>query len=206
MSAQVDSHWLRSRFAGHAGGGANAVPDPALCPAAVLVPLVERGGSLNLILTRRTEHLRDHAGQISFPGGRIEAHDADPVAAALREAEEEIGLGRDAVELLGKLPAYCTGTGYCVEPVVGLVDQRAVLRPQPEEVAEIFEVPLAFVLDTRNHRPHVIVREGREHHLWAMPYGEHFIWGATAGMLRELGRRLQPHAPRPGDGRYPPGE
>ncbi|PWG61343.1 CoA pyrophosphatase [Sediminicurvatus halobius] len=201
MSAHVDSHWFRQRFlaqpiepvAGTAGEG--------LCPAAVLVPLVERSRGLHLILTRRSEHLREHAGQISFPGGRIEPHDRDPVAAALREAEEEIGLGPESVELLGRLPTYCTGTGFVVEPVVGLVDPTAPLRPEPGEVAEIFEVPLDFVLDTRNHRRHVVHRRGRKYRLWAMPYGEYFIWGATAGMLLELGRQLHgAEWPPAGDG------
>lgn len=190
MSTHVDSHWFRSRFPARPLEPVAAMADEGLCPAAVLVPLVERAGGLHLILTRRSEHLREHAGQISFPGGRIEPCDPDPVAAALREAEEEIGLGPQSVELLGRLPNYCTGTGFVVEPVVGLVDPAAPLRPEPGEVAEIFEVPLGFILDARNHRRHVIRRQGREYRLWAMPYGDYFIWGATAGMLLELRRQL----------------
>ncbi|MDZ7809824.1 MAG: CoA pyrophosphatase [Arhodomonas sp.] len=169
----------------------------ALHPAAVLVPLVERGEGLSVILTRRTAHLRAHAGQISFPGGRIEAHDISSLAAALREAEEEIGLSPALVELLGSLPEYPTGTGFRIAPWVGLVDPGAALVAEPREVAEIFEVPLHHVLDDRNHRPHAMHYRGRRHRLCAIPYGEYYIWGATAAILRDLYRLLAdcPDAP-----------
>ncbi len=161
-----------------------------LIPAAVLVALIEREQGFNVLLTRRTEHLRDHAGQISFPGGRIEPHDPSPAAAALREAEEEVGLAAARVELIGRLPSYERRTGYLVHPVVGLVRPPVRLSPDPYEVAEIFEVPLAFFLDPGNHRWHYVEYEGRRHRLCAMPYKDYFIWGATAAILRELYRTL----------------
>jgi len=157
-----------------------------LKPAAVLVPLVERPDGFHVLLTRRTETLRSHAGQISFPGGRIESTDASVEAAALREAQEEIGLSPDRVEILGRLGRYTTGTGYLVYPVVAVVDPPLSLRPDPAEVAEIFEVPLSFLLDPRNHRPHRMEYQGRVYNLVAMPYGDYYIWGATAAMLRNL--------------------
>ncbi len=157
-----------------------------LKPAAVLVPLVERPDGFHVLLTRRTETLRSHAGQISFPGGRIESTDASVEAAALREAQEEIGLSPDRVEILGRLGRYTTGTGYLVYPVVAVVAPPLSLRPDPAEVAEIFEVPLSFLLDPRNHRPHRMEYQGRVYNLVAMPYGDYYIWGATAAMLRNL--------------------
>lgn len=165
-------------------------PDEPLVHAAVLVPLVERPEGLHVILTRRTEDLRDHAGQISFPGGRIEPSDASVEAAALRETHEEIGISPAQVDVLGRLRCYRTGTGYWVHPVVGLLRPPLELRPEPGEVAEIFEVPLAFFLDPGNHQPHLFEHQGRRYQLVAMPYGEYFIWGATAGMLRCLYQAL----------------
>ena len=155
-------------------------------PAAVLVPIVERGQGLNVLLTQRTEHLSSHAGQVSFPGGRIEEGDADAIAAALRETEEEIGLAPERVETVGRLDDYETGTGFVVTPIVGFVQAPFALRPDPHEVAAVFEVPLMFVLDRRNHERRTGFWRGRERTYFAMPYGEHFIWGATAGMLINL--------------------
>lgn len=166
--------------------------DPAtLTAAAVLFPIVQRGEGPTVLLTQRTDHLRDHAGQISFPGGRIESGDASPLAAALRETEEEIGLARQHVEILGYLPEYLTNTGFRVIPVVGLVTPPFTLQPDPFEVADIFEVPLAFLLDPVNHQQHEIFWRGRQRQFYAMPYGERFIWGATAGMIRMLQQALQ---------------
>ncbi|RFA28296.1 CoA pyrophosphatase [Alkalilimnicola ehrlichii] len=164
---------------------------PGLTHAAVLVGLVERSGEYNVLLTKRTEHLRDHAGQISFPGGRIETSDASPEAAALREAEEEVGLQSSYVDIVGRLPAYRLRTGYLVKPVVGFVDACASLQPDPYEVAEIFEVPLSFFLNPANHELHQLVYEGEPFSFYAMPYRDYYIWGATAAILRELYETLR---------------
>jgi 8-oxo-dGTP pyrophosphatase MutT (NUDIX family) len=159
---------------------------PSLVPAAVLVPLVERPEGYTVLLTRRTDHLANHAGQVSFPGGRIEKSDNDPAQAALRETEEEIGLGRAHIDLIGRLDDYVTGTGFRVVPVVGLVRPPFALAPDPFEVAEAFEVPLAFILDPANHQRCSRTDKGRERHFYAMPYERHYIWGATAGILVNL--------------------
>jgi len=164
-----------------------------LTPAAVLFPIVQRDGGHTVLLTQRTAHLRDHAGQISFPGGRVEAEDVSPVHTALRETEEEIGLARDRIDILGFLPEYRTGTGFRVTPVVALVRPPFDLQPDPFEVAEIFEVPLDFLLDPANHQQHSIHWQGALRHYFAMPYGDYFIWGATAGMIRSLTLRLGLH-------------
>jgi 8-oxo-dGTP pyrophosphatase MutT (NUDIX family) len=177
---------LRAARCPDGGDGVDGRVIDTLTPAAVLVPLIQRAEGFNVLLTRRADQLRDHAGQISFPGGRIDPEDPSPEDAALREAEEEIGLPRSQVELIGRLGRYATGTGYLVYPVVGVIEQPVLLTPEPAEVAEIFEVPLAFFLDPANHRPHVFEHRGRRHRLIAMPYGDYFIWGATAQMLRGL--------------------
>lgn len=159
------------------------LPDSPLTRAAVLVPLVDRPQGLTILLTRRTDHLQAHAGQISFPGGRCEPGDCDPVATALREAEEEIGLCRSLVTPVGQLDTYVTRTGFEVSPVIGLVTPPPALVPDPNEVAEVFEVPLAFLLDPANHQRNQLIHDGLERHYYAMPYGTYYIWGATAGML-----------------------
>lgn len=164
--------------------------DLALTPAAVLFPIVLHPAGLTVLLTQRTAHLRDHAGQISFPGGRVEADDLSPTHTALRETEEEIGLSREHIEIAGFLPEYRTGTGFCVTPVVALVRPPFTLQPDPFEVAEIFEVPLAFLLDPANHQRHSLHYRGALRNYFAMPYGDYFIWGATAGMIRSLSERL----------------
>jgi 8-oxo-dGTP pyrophosphatase MutT (NUDIX family) len=160
-------------------------------PAAVLVGLVDRSDGPALLLTRRTEHLRDHAGQICFPGGRIEAADAGASAAALREAEEEIGLDPGRVGVLGELPSYQTITGFRIHPVVGWVSPPLALRPDPHEVAEVFEVPLHFVLDPENHRRQSYRRGPLTRGYYVLPYQGRFIWGATAGILVNLARVLR---------------
>ena len=160
-----------------------------LRPAAVLL-LVVNHAEPTVVFTMRTAHLSDHAGQISFPGGRCDEGDCTPERTALREAHEEIGLEADRVQLLGRLPEYCTSTGFCVTPVVGWAEPPVSYRPDPHEVAEVFEVPLAFLLDTRNHRYESAYFKGRMRKYWAMPFGERFIWGATAGMLVTFQRVL----------------
>ena len=163
---------------------------PELIPAAVLVPLVSRPQGFTILLTQRTEHLHDHAGQISFPGGRVEAFDDGPVATALRETEEEIRLNRRFVEIAGALDNYETATGFLVTPVVGFVRPGFTLEPDRFEVADIFEMPLAFVLDPTHHQTASRVVCGKERTFYVFEYREHFIWGATAGMLMNLFRRL----------------
>lgn len=171
--------------------------------AAVLVPLVQRedrgDGGLHVLLTRRTDHLRDHAGQISFPGGRSEPEDGGPAATALREAEEEVGLPHTQVEVIGHMPTYTTVTSYVVTPVVALVQAPYSLALDSFEVAEAFEVPLSFLMNPAHHRRHVFSYEGGQRQFLSMPWEgegmdgqrrEYFIWGATAAMLRNLYRLL----------------
>ncbi len=162
----------------------------ALTPAAVLVPLVDRSEGMTVLLTQRTDHLNDHAGQISFPGGRVEQSDRDLVATALRETREEIGLEETFVETVGHLDRYETGTGYLVTPVVGFVAPGFRLTLDRFEVAEAFEVPLSFILDAGNHQivDHLI--HGVERRFHVFEYGPYYIWGATAGMLMNFYRRM----------------
>lgn len=166
-------------------------PSRKLVPAAVLVPIVVHETGLTVLFTRRTEHLDAHAGQISFPGGRLEPDDGDPnvggpQTAALRETEEEIGLPRRSVRLIGTLDTYVTRTGFEITPVVGLVAPPFTLNLDAFEVADAFEVPLAFLLAPENQQRHSRVFEGKERHFYAFPFGDYFIWGATAGMLVNL--------------------
>ena len=184
--------WLRQRLAGPRRlqpVEEDAVPQ-GLTPAAVLVPVIERPEGLTVLLTQRTAHLSDHAGQVSFPGGRCELTDATPVFTALRETKEEIGLDPTLVEVLGLLPEYRIVTGFSVTPVVGLVRPPFELHPDSSEVAEVFETPLAFLLDPANHQRHSMEIAGIVRHYYAMPYEGYFIWGATAGMLVSLYRLL----------------
>ncbi len=159
-------------------------------PAAVLVPLVERADGMTVLLTQRAATLKDHAGQISFPGGRIEAGDADAWHAALRESHEEIGLAESFVEFAGYLPDHGVGTGFRVTPVVGFVNPAYELRIATAEVHDVFEVPLEFILDAANHKARVRQLGGVTLEVYDIPYGERNIWGATAGMLLTLRRLL----------------
>jgi 8-oxo-dGTP pyrophosphatase MutT (NUDIX family) len=177
------------------GDGGAMLSDMPLRPAAVLVPLVDRPQGLTVLLTQRTAHLRAHAGQVSFPGGRLEDGDVDAPAAALREAYEEVGLDPQAVDVLGQLPPYRTVTAFEVTPVVARVRPPVRLHPDPQEVQDIFEVPLAFLMNPAHHRRHRIVVEERTRQFLSMPWQgcgcageerEYFIWGATAAMLRNF--------------------
>ena len=172
--------------------------DRAPAHASVLIALVPRD-EIAVLLTQRTEHLTDHPGQISFPGGRVEPEDADAAATALREAHEEIGLGSSYVDVLGAMPTYTTGTGFIVTPIVALVRPGFALRADPFEVAEVFEVPLSFLMNPAHHRRHSIAVAGVQREFLSIPWDgqdeqgrprRYFIWGATAAMLRNLYRLL----------------
>jgi 8-oxo-dGTP pyrophosphatase MutT (NUDIX family) len=162
-----------------------------LTSAAVLVPLIDHATGMSVLLTQRTVTMADHSGQISFPGGRVDDGDLSPEDTALRETEEEVGIHRAQIEVIGRLTAHDTRTGYYVMPVIGVVDPPLTLSPEPSEVAHIFEVPLDFVLDPANHRLDTYKGDdsGRKHR--AMPYGEHYIWGLTARVLFELANVLR---------------
>lgn len=171
-------------------------PDRRLRPAAVLCPIIERTDGFHVILTRRADHLSKHAGQVAFPGGKVDAGDPSPMAAALREAEEEIGLTADFVEILGAIDPYETSTSFSVTPFVGMVDPRFQPLLDENEVAEVFETPLSFLMDPANHQRHAREWMGRRREFYAMPWmgadgAERYIWGATAGMLRNLSDRLR---------------
>jgi 8-oxo-dGTP pyrophosphatase MutT (NUDIX family) len=175
---------------GWLGGDEGHDATAARVPAAVLLGLVPRSDGPTLLLTQRTAHLKDHAGQISLPGGRIEPGE-DPVAAALREADEEIGLAAERVEVLGELRPYLTGTGFRIHPVVGWVDPPERFTTDPFEVEELFELPLGFVMDPANHRQDSYERNGRQRQFYVLPYAGRYIWGATAGILVNFARVLR---------------
>ena len=176
-------------LAGDEHDAAFADPRPAV-DAAVLVPVTDRPEP-GVILTRRTETLKRHAGQVAFPGGRVDPGDADVVAAALREAEEEIGLPPDRVTVIGPADRYRTVTGFQVTPVVGVIPPDLRLERREAEVADVFEVPLAFLLDTANHVEAAVEWQGRERHYYEIMWGDFRIWGATAAMIVNLSRRLR---------------
>ena len=161
-------------------------------PAAVLLLVVNHAGEPTVVFTQRTTHLATHAGQIALPGGSCDADDCTPERTALREAEEELGIPPERVQVLGRLPEYHTSTGFAVTPVVGWAEPPLEYHPDAHEVADVFEVPLGFLLDARNHRYESAFFKGRMRKYWAMPYGERFIWGATAGMLVTFHRILIP--------------
>jgi 8-oxo-dGTP pyrophosphatase MutT (NUDIX family) len=184
----------------------NFTSDRLPAQAAVLVPIVMRGhqaASPTVLLTRRAAHMKTHSGQIAFPGGKVDPEDANMQATALREAEEEVGLAARHVQVIGELPVYITGTSFWVTPVIGLVSPDFELRLNADEVADVFEVPLSFLMNPANHRRHAFEWQGSQRQWFSMPYEErrtasngevqaveHFIWGATAGMLRNFYRFL----------------
>jgi 8-oxo-dGTP pyrophosphatase MutT (NUDIX family) len=161
-----------------------------LKPAAVLIPIIVRAEGLHVLFTRRADHLARHAGQVSFPGGRVNDDDANVIEAALRETEEEVGLPRSFVDVFGDLDTYETGTGFSIQPVVGFVSEGFNLTIDPAEVAEAFEVPLRFLLNRDNHEQRTGTWQGTERRYYAMTYGRHYIWGATAGILMNLHQSL----------------
>lgn len=189
---------LRQRFVSPPNWRPEVVSEPRFSdriavPASVLVPLVMRD-ELMVLLTQRTAHLSSHSGQIAFPGGKADPEDANAAATALREAQEEVGLKPEAIEVIGQLPLYTTGSAYFITPVVALVQPDIVLAPNAYEVADVFEVPLKFLMNPANHRHHAVEWQGAQRHWLSMPYQdagqERFIWGATAGMLRNFYRFL----------------
>jgi 8-oxo-dGTP pyrophosphatase MutT (NUDIX family) len=200
---RLEAGWLSQRFLAPPAWQPEIVVERRFnvrspAPAAVLIPLVQRDEPM-VLLTRRSDHLHDHPGQVSFPGGRVDPGDADAVATALREAEDEIGLQARHIQVLGQLPLYTTSTGFEVTPVVSLVQPGFELLLDPFEVAEVFEVPLAFLMTPAHHRWHAVEHEGVRREFLSMPWDGHgsesdarrfFIWGATAAMLRNFYRFL----------------
>src|SRR5688572_15219645 len=165
-------------------------PPGGFRPAAVLIGVVDREPGATVILTLRADHLSSHAGQVAFPGGRADEGDASPAETALREAQEEIGLAPEKVTPIAVLESYRTRSGYRIVPVLALVSEDMALIPHEGEVADVFEVPLAFLMDEANHQREARMWQGRERYFYAMPYEERYIWGATAGILRIMYERL----------------
>lgn len=170
----------------------SALHDTSLfTPAAVFIPLVERNNTLHVLFTRRALHLSDHAGEISFPGGRVESSDKDDIAAAVRETHEEIGVSPEYIQLIGTQPGFITTSRFIMRPVVGLLKPGFTINPDASEVAEVFEVPLPALMDPRQHRLHLLPqRIGLEKYYFSMQWQSHFIWGATAALIRNLYRFL----------------
>jgi 8-oxo-dGTP pyrophosphatase MutT (NUDIX family) len=199
LPPSAQKQWLAQRLARPAPHDARGLSDgfrlPGrggdATPAAVLVPVVNRPEGLTLLLTQRSADLPDHPGQISFPGGRVEADDATLAHAALRETTEEVGLAAERIEILGQLTTYETVTGYVVTPVVGWVEPPFTLHADPVEVADVFEVPLAFVLDPANQQRQFRMQGELRRDFWAIPWRDRYIWGATAAMLLILDRTLR---------------
>jgi 8-oxo-dGTP pyrophosphatase MutT (NUDIX family) len=169
---------------------AHLIVPKTLREAAVLVPVVDRGPEATLLLTKRTEKLRSHSGQIAFPGGRIDPDDGTPERCALRETEEEIGLDASFIDIVGRMPDYVTGSGYRIAPILATVKPGFLLTINEDEVDDAFEVPLSFLMDPVNHRRESRVWQEQERFFYTMPHGERYIWGVTAGIIRTLWERL----------------
>lgn len=167
-----------------------AIRAHAVKEAAVLVGVIERAGEAHLLLTKRTEQMRTHSGQVALPGGRIDPDDASPVAAALRECEEETAIPQGALRPVGQLPVYLSGSGYRIHPVLAIIEGNPLMRPNPGEVDTIFEVPLGFLMDRTNHQMGSLVWKGRRRYFIEMPWGEQRIWGVTAGIIAAVSERL----------------
>ena len=176
--------------ASHVMAGADPRLKIKLKPAAVLIPVVDRGDHASVLLTTRNAQMRSHSGQVAFPGGKIDAEDLSPEHAALREANEEIGLDVRQAQTLGRLPQYMTGSGYAITPVLAVVRTPFELRANPDEVADIFEVPLHFLMDPQQHQRESRIFAGHERFFYAIHYQNRNIWGATAGIIRSLYERL----------------
>jgi len=195
MRQEEASRWLAERLAAPERDDPAAVLPPPIPlsaprPAAVLVPLLWHAESPTVLLTRRADHLNQHPGQVSFPGGKLDPHDAGPIAAALREAHEEVGLDGGKVQVVGRLPLYNTVTNFVVTPVVGLIVPPVRLTPAPGEVAEVFELPLSLALDPGRYRREAFVRNGEQRHLLVLDFDGPRVWGATAAMLYRLALQL----------------
>jgi 8-oxo-dGTP pyrophosphatase MutT (NUDIX family) len=191
-ASRLSRGWSDEEHGDHVLNPDIGLNDPAMTfrEAAVLVPVVDRGREATVILTQRTAHLRTHSGQVAFPGGSIDPTDPSPEAAALRETAEEIGLEAAPISIVGRLPVYRTGSGYRITPVLATVTPPFDLTVNPDEVADVFEVPLAFLMDPANHVRDSRIWQGRERFFYTMPYGGHHIWGVTAGIIRSLYERL----------------
>ena len=193
----MNTEFIKNKITQHSsqdesvGGDFNLNPEMIrktsnLVPAAVLIPLVLRKSGITLLFTRRTEALTNHPGQISFPGGHVDSKDNSPIEAALRETKEEVGIGEKHINIIGTLDVYETRTGFSVLPIVGFIYPPFDIRPDPREVAEVFEVPLSFLMDSRNHEQHTRQIKGNDRKFHAILFGSYFIWGATAGMILNL--------------------
>ena len=193
---RLDLAELRTRLAARsplefAVSGDDGAGRSGTTAAAVLIPMIAHAPELTVLFTQRTQHLRSHSGQVSFPGGRAEPGDASAEFTALREAQEEIGLALERVEILGRLPEYHTRTGFRVTPVIGLIQPPLELTPDPREVESVFEVPLSFLLDPANRQRRTREFQGRSVGFYVFEYQGHMIWGATAGMLVNLHKMLE---------------
>lgn len=184
----MNRFFLEQNFFGQLQSSEKGFPEvpEGMRAAAVLIPLIERQGRVDVLFTLRSSKLKDHPGQISFPGGGVETADKNPAQTAVRETVEEIGVHSSQIELVGVMEPLATGTGFYITPAVGFLDPDCVYAPQTSEVEEVFELPFSFFTNPENHKVHPIIYQGKKHKLWAMPYNDRFVWGATAQILRNV--------------------